>query len=190
MGKEWEMKFSVANQEILDEILQYVGAEAETISMSAVYYDTEDLALQKRKWTLRCRKEGENSVITMKTASDGFARGEWEYAAADLSQCASRLTALGAPKELEDLLQNPVYPVCGAVFTRRTAALSLPSCKAELALDYGKLFKGEKEIPLCELELELKEGDPQSVLDYAQGLQKKFSLTPESRSKFLRAVSL
>lgn len=190
MGQEWELKFSVADKETLDRIAAFAGGKARELTMSAVYFDTPTAQLQKRKWTLRLRKEGAESVLTMKTAGEGFARGEWEYPAETLDHCAHRLVALGAPQELLEILQEPLQPVCGAEFTRRALEIPLSQTKVELALDYGRLFKGEKELPLCELELELKEGETEAVLAYAETLQKTFSLTPESRSKFLRASTL
>lgn len=190
MGKEWELKYAVRKKEDLDAILAYTGGQAEEMTMSAVYYDTENLDLQKRKWTLRLRKEGARSVVTMKTAGDGFSRGEWEYEAQNLENCASHLVSLGAPQELLAILSAPLRPVCGAEFTRCAAKLTLPSAEVELALDYGRLFKGEKEVPLCEMELELKTGDPQAVLAYGEKLAEAFSLEKEPRSKFLRATSL
>lgn len=190
MGKEWELKFRAERPEVLDDILRDFALPWEEIPMASTYFDTEQGDLTRRKWTLRLRREGETSVVTMKTAGDGKARGEWEYCAEDVSQAAELLCAQGAPEELAEILRKPVHPVCGARFTRRAVRLSLGETTAELALDSGILFRGDREIPLWEVELELKQGQEQDVTALAEDLCRRFPLTEEKDSKFVRAIRL
>ena len=58
------------------------------------------------------------------------------------------------------------------------------------ALDEGKLLGGDKELPLCEVEVELKSGTDADALAYARVLARKFALRPEAKSKYLRALEL
>ena len=60
----------------------------------------------------------------------------------------------------------------------------------ELALDRGVLTGGGREIPLCEVEVELKSGSREAVLAFAKELAQRFDLAPETRSKFRRALAL
>ena len=60
----------------------------------------------------------------------------------------------------------------------------------ELALDSGVLMGGGKTIPLCEVEVELKEGDPVSADLFAKMLAIGHHLAPETKSKFRRALAL
>ena len=60
----------------------------------------------------------------------------------------------------------------------------------ELALDQGILFSGEEEIPLCEIEVELKSGSREAADDFARQLADIYGLQPEEKSKFARALSL
>ncbi|MBQ7565956.1 MAG: CYTH domain-containing protein [Oscillospiraceae bacterium] len=194
MGREWELKYA-ATPETLDRIAadktlaaRAVGAAA--LEMESVYFDTPAGDLKARKWTLRLRRENGRGVVTMKTAGDGGARGEWEYEADSIDGAAEKLAALGAPQELKALLAAGVAPVCGASFTRQAITLELGGTAAELALDLGFLFRGERKAPLCEVELELKFGDESAVKELADELAAKYELSPEPRSKFVRASNL
>ena len=80
--------------------------------------------------------------------------------------------------------------VCGACFTRRAGNFTLRDCVLELALDSGVLLGGGKECPLCELEVEHKEGDRAAVDAFAQELADIYGLQPEVKSKFARALAL
>ena len=60
----------------------------------------------------------------------------------------------------------------------------------ELALDQGQLMGGGKSIPLCEVEVELKQGEPAALAAFAALLQSSYPLKPEKKSKFRRALSL
>ena len=60
----------------------------------------------------------------------------------------------------------------------------------EIALDEGVLIGGGREIPLCELEVELKAGSEAAAIQWAQHLAERFCLQEESQSKFRRAFGL
>ena len=80
--------------------------------------------------------------------------------------------------------------VCGARFTRLAKELVADGCTLELALDQGLLLGGEKEQPLCEVELELKSGSEEAALAFAKDFSARYGLVPEAKSKFRRALSL
>ena len=60
----------------------------------------------------------------------------------------------------------------------------------EIALDQGILFGGGKEIPLCELEVELKSGSKEEAIRFSRELADKYSLIPQAKSKVSRATAL
>ena len=62
--------------------------------------------------------------------------------------------------------------------------------EVELAIDAGVLTGGGREIPLCEVEVELKSGSQDACDRYAEALATRFGLTPEPQSKFRRALAL
>ncbi len=191
MGLELEWKFA-ATEAALAQVQSETPGDWRRIGMESLYYDTPDRAFSARRWTLRLRRENGEAVVCLKTpAADGRGRGEWEVRAESPVEAVPRLLAAGAPAELADLLDGrPPEVVCGARFTRRALTVALPGAEAELALDQGVLLAGEREAPLCELEVEHKSGDSAASETYAAALAARLGLVPEPRSKFQRALAL
>ena len=78
-----------------------------------------------------------------------------------------------------------------ADFQRRAVLLRFDDGSAsELALDLGALYGPTHSLPLCELELELKQGEPAATLALLEALQTRFALKPQEKSKFARARAL
>lgn len=189
MGVEYELKFRAT-----PETLQAIDATSEgqrtVYRMQTTYYDTTDEKLSQRFYTLRCRMENDTAVCTLKAPLEGFGRGEWELPCEDVQKAIPELCKLGGPAELQELTADGVIPICGARFTRIAKTVELQSCTVELALDEGVLMGGGKELPLCEVEVELKSGDPARCDAYARQLAVAFDLEPEKKSKFRRALAL
>lgn len=192
---EFERKLAVDTAETLDKILtspaiqQLICKPMAEIPMETVYYGDSEGFLTGHLWTLRRRMEGHVSVVTCKTPGDGpYSRCEWEVHCDDLITALPLLVEAGAPKKLTGL--NGLYPICGAKFLRRALLLDLGTCKAELALDLGKLFREDREGPICELELELKDGEPTAMLALGDQLCAEYGLHDEPKSKFYRASRL
>ena len=189
MGLEFELKYKAAaeSQQAIREAFQ---GDWQTISMETTYYDTREGSLSALRYTLRRRLENGVSVCTIKTPISGAGRGEWEVNCDSIETAIEKLCKLGAPENLVTLTQNGVVPVCGARFTRQALAMEIPEGAVELALDKGILFAGERELPICEVEVELKDGDPATAVQFAKELAEKYALQPESKSKFQRAKAL
>lgn len=189
MGVEYELKFRAKpeQQEALRRDIQ--GAEEE-FEMATTYYDACDEGLSQRFYTLRRRMENGRSVCTLKAPIDEFGRGEWEVECDDIHQAIEKLCKLGAPADLLALTAKGIKEVCGARFHRIAKTVSLPQGTVELALDRGKLMGGGKELPLCEVEVELKEGTPEMTRAFALLLAARYDLQPEKGSKFRRALAL
>lgn len=189
MGLEYELKFRTDPQ-VQQQLRQAVPGPEQVITMQTTYYDTPAGSLSARQYTLRCRLENGTAVCTLKTPADGLGRGEWEVECHRIQDAPEKLCKLGAPADLLELTKDGVQPVCGARFTRIAKTITLPECTLELALDAGVLTGGGREIPLCEAEVELKQGDPRRCDSYARQLAQDFDLQPEKRSKFRRALAL
>lgn len=190
MGAEYERKFR-ATPEILASIdAAYAGA-ARSILMETTYYDTPSDALAQRRYTLRRRLENDVSICTLKTpTADETVRQEWETACGSIEEAIPRLLAMGCPAELETLAREGLVPICGARFTRQCKKIVFPGGSVELALDQGALIGGGRAIPLCEVEVELKEGDKALCDRFADELAARFQLTAERYSKFARSKAL
>ena len=186
MPNEIELKFA-ATETQLEKLRCHYGDFA-TTRMETTYYDTPDRQLSAQKITLRRRQENEKTICTVKTPGKGISRGEWECEKADIETALPILCKLGGPEKL--LTLPPLIPVCGARFTRLSRLLTLPDAQIELALDRGILLGSGRELPFCEVELELKEGSEESLLALANAIAEEFSLKPEPKSKFQRAREL
>ena len=188
MGREFELKYA-ATPAVLEALAAKYGS-GRKISMETTYFDTTSHALSARHMTLRLRRENEETVCTLKTPLPDGSRGEWECHAADIQQGICVLLEHGAPRLLAELTAPGVTAVCGARFTRLAAEIPTADGTAELALDQGVLLGGSKEIPLCEVELELKAGSEEALATAAQNIAQAYGLQPEPRSKFSRAVAI
>ncbi len=188
MATEYEYKFRIDPLD-LPALNAAFPQESKEIQMETVYYDTPSRALSSRRYTLRRRLENGVSVCTLKIPA-GDAREEWETENVFIENAIHQLIALGAPAELQELVKEGLFPICGAKFTRIAKTIPLTDAVAELALDHGYLFGGDRKAPLCEMELELKSGDKGCFDCYVQGLVKEFSLQEEPESKFSRALKL
>ena len=188
MGREFELKYA-ANADVL-EALKKRYDNFRAISMETAYYDTPDRKLSQLRWTLRRRMENGASVCTLKTPLPDGSRGEWETEAPRIEAGIAALCGCGAPKELAVYTSAGVEQVCGARFTRLAATIDLEDCTVELALDSGALLGGGRELPMTEVEVELKDGSEEAAVAFAAELAKEYGLTPENRSKFRRAQLL
>ena len=188
MGVEFEVKFR-ATPEILQQLDEQVDGLRQGYRMETTYYDTPSGALSQRHYTLRTRMENDVAVCTLKTPIQG-GRGEWELECDDIHTAIPELCKLGAPEDLPSITAEGLMVVCGARFYRIAKTVVLNNCTVELALDQGVLIGGGKEQPLCEVEVELKSGDFQYCVAYAQQLAIAYGLEQETKSKFRRALAL
>ena len=188
MGREFELKYG-ATPDILAVIRTEFGGFS-PISMETTYFDTHSGALSTKRMTLRLRKENGTAVCTLKTPGDDLGRGEWEVLCDDIQKAIPLLLEAGCPEELNTLAATGIKPVCGTRFTRLIRDILLPGGRAELALDQGVLTGGGREAPLCEIEVECKEGPEAATAAFAQKLAARYNLIPEERSKFRRAIDL
>ena len=188
MGREFELKYQ-ASPGVLSKIREKFG-EFTFISMETTYYDTANLALRSRKWTLRQRLQNGRAVCTVKTPLPDGSRGEWEVENSDLFAGVSQLCSMGAPGEILDYVNQGVASFCGARFTRLAKTIALPGGSAELALDEGVLLGGGQELPFAEVEVELKSGEDSVAREFAAALSAEFSLIEQPKSKLARAMAL
>ena len=158
--------------------------------MRTTYYDTPTEQFSARHCTLRCRLENEVSVCTLKMPTGGIGRREWEVECRHIEDAMDMLCKLGAPQEICDLAKEGLVPICGARFDRIAKLIKAEGCVVELALDEGVLVAADRQIPLCEVEVELKDGDAQACVAFAKEMAESVGLTPEKKSKFRRALDL
>lgn len=189
MAVEYELKFAAtADQQAA--IRELMPDEGRKLQMKTTYFDAPDGALSAKRIMLRLRQENDICVCTVKTPLPDGSRGEWECECEDVYEGTKKLCQLGAPQELATLTACGVQEVCGAAFAREAFDVCTGTARLEIALDWGVLLGGGEEMPLCEVEVELKEGAAEAANRFASDLARAFGLVPEKRSKFQRALAL
>lgn len=187
MGLEFELKYTADDAQRRAVLAEFGGFSP--IAMETTYYDTRDDFFSARKMTLRRRMENGSAVCTLKMPGSGHGRQEFETESATIAEAIPVLCKLSQWDDLSDYAKALV-PVCGAKFTRMAATVVLPECTLEIAVDSGVLTGGGKELPLGEIEVELKSGSEDAAVAFAEALAQRHGLQPEPKSKFRRALEL
>lgn len=165
-----------------------------------VYYDTPEQLLRQQRVALRLRRIGSDAqpqwLQTLKTGgrSDSALsqRGEWETPVTD---AALSLNALQATPWSEIDPDGTVFQALAPTFVttfERTSWLvrRRDGSVVEVALDVGQIAVGDKRAPICELELELKVGQPAALFDIGQQIARSIAVLPANMSKAERGYAL
>lgn len=198
MGKELELKLLIDNKETVNQILEDKDlnalGEITIVSMYGDYYDTRELDLLNNNIVVRIRKENGDYIGTLKRRNkeinEGlFLRDEWNV---PLIKNELRLELFAEMKDvLLDLTKNKeLINIVTTDFIRRKMDIEYQGTLLELAIDQGKIKVGSKELVISEIEIELKEGDPEAILRFKEEYLSKYPLTPGEKSKFQRGVEL
>lgn len=167
-----------------------------TQHLVSIYFDTPDLTLRQQRIALRVRRVGSRWIQTVKGGGEVKAglhsRGEWEDPVAhphpDLTKIREpALARLFFSPAVRDGLQA----VFITEFRRVVWLLQWDNGDAvELALDQGEVKSGSHSFPLCEVELELKQGNPARLYQAALELQQAIPLRLENTNKAERGYNL
>ena len=139
------------------------------VNQRSIYFDTPAEILAKTGLSLRIRLSDGKRIQTVKTAGANgaglFARTEWESAVADDKPILDDTTPVRAL--IGDAVDD-VAPLFEVQVTRRTWQVREGASLIELAVDRGEVVAGDRRAPLCEVELELKDGDPDALFAFAR----------------------
>jgi inorganic triphosphatase YgiF len=160
----------------------------------SVYFDTDKLKLRENGLSLRVRRIGGRLVQTIKrengTGTVLFARDEWEHdiptRQPDLD--AVRDTGLGPLRKKK--LRRTLRPVFETRVRRKVFDVQSGDSKVEVAIDRGSVEAGRKSSPICELELELKQGRPADLFRLAKTLAQDVPVRLAVESKADRGYAL
>ncbi len=195
---EIELKFQVPAGRVEALARAVATASATRVPLRAYYFDTEDGRLAAAGLALRLRKEGRRWVQTLKGAGDGI----WLRLEHEVS-----LRAVGGTMPTVDPARHDGTPagdalrralgqdgvlqsIYGTEVTRMQRPLRGQGCVVELAFDRGTLTAGDRRWPLCELEFELKSGEPAALAILAARWVRRFGLTLDTRTKAERGERL
>lgn len=198
MTQEIELKF-IVNPAELDSIRNTLNSlesqHSEPRQLLNIYYETADNQLRRHDMGLRIRGDNGRYEMTMKIAGrvTGGLHQRPEYNV-ELSKAELDLSLL--PKEVwpeglsPDDLQSRLNPLFSTDFAREKWVVTHGKSRIELALDLGEVKAGDLAEPLCELELELLEGETADVLALAKQLVAQPGLRQGSLSKAARGYHL
>ena len=158
------------------------------------YFDTPDFVLSAQGVALRVRRVGRRWLQTLKTEGErqgGLSRrAEFEMpvrrGVPDWNRFPPEALAY-----VPDALREHVVPVFETRFHRTAWLLKgKGGAQIEVALDVGAVVAGERSQPICEIELELKSGQPDALFALALEWAAAFDCLPFDISKAERGVRL
>jgi inorganic triphosphatase YgiF len=216
MAIEKELKLALGDanvNEAIDFLSADSGTNGQTFTLGNIYFDTPSGALASARVALRLRRTASGWLQTLKTAGKAtnglHARGEWELpVAGDALELPALLAQCDDPDAAASLraLAPDVAPVFRTDFERTTWLVTVDGAEIEAALDLGFVHLGTSErlastasapsdvlseIPIREIELELKSGDEAALMAFSARLRAAVpGLSPDNVSKAARGYRL
>lgn len=162
------------------------------------YFDTPARDLSAARVALRLRRDGEVIIQTLKCRGQSVAglseRNEYEWQLDKVKLDLKKLDDSCWPEQLAELDKKTIKPLFTTDFTREYAEIAWGRGKAkvviEAAIDQGFVVAGKRKEAICELELELREGAPEALLELAAELSASLALMPCDISKAERGYRL
>jgi len=162
------------------------------------YFDTPARDLAQARVALRLRRDGEQFIQTLKSRGQSVAglseRNEWDWYLDKAKLDVKKLADDCWPASLAELDKKTLKPIFTTDFVREKAEIAWGRGKAkvviEAALDLGKVIAGKQSEEICELELELRQGEPEALLELAAELAADLPLMPCDISKAERGYRL
>ncbi|VWX62932.1 Inorganic triphosphatase YgiF, contains CYTH and CHAD domains [Burkholderiales bacterium 8X] len=202
-NSEFEIKFQVEAAEA-EAVQADVGrGDSRQERLRALYYDTPDGALAAARIVLRVRKEGAHWVQTAKAPGKGALHRLEHNVPLPPGRTAPRpelMRHAGTP--IGTLIERALKSSAATVeaielvslystdIRRISRQIQIGDATVELAFDRGEIRASGKRRAVCELELELKEGDPRSLLELAERWRARHRLWINSISKSARGERL
>ena len=165
-SQEIELKFLCDPNDLGAVLAAAPEGDDDSRELISVYFDTPELTLQKAGVSLRVRESRGRRVLTMKRG-EGLSREEYE----------TPLEGDAPPSELAPLKAilsegeaAALKPAFNVRVIRLQRLVRYGGAEIELALDQGEVTGGRRASPICEVELELKSGRPETLFDLARHL--------------------
>ncbi|NYE62423.1 inorganic triphosphatase YgiF [Duganella sp. 1224] len=183
-------------------VLQHplLGAPVGVQHLAARYFDTPDLHLLRHGAGLRVRKVDGDWVQTMKAGgsvqSGLHSRNEWEGVVDRSWPRLGQLRKLiGDDQHWLSVLDAPhlkerLEPLFLVDVQRHLWHVEVDGNSIEVALDVGHIERGSHRVPVNELELELKDGDPAGLYAFALQLLEDVPLRISNINKAQRGYML
>jgi triphosphatase len=184
VDREIELKFACGPDDLAAVLAAAPAGDDETRELISVYFDTADLTLQKAGASLRVREHKGRRTQTLKRGQ-GLVREEHE---APIEGLAPDPALEPLPSLLPD--GATLKPAFNVRVSRRQRTFRYLDAEIELALDQGEVTGGDRQSPICEVELELKSGPPAALFALARELSAAAPLYLAFDSKAARGQAL
>ncbi len=201
-NKEIEIKLQIKNKKEIDKIREYLFCMAkeadkniEKIKMKAVYYDTESGFLRKHRMAYRIRRENKSIVATYKS---GTVNKNGVFKRVEVNRSVNTLTPeisvfaddINVWKMLKDVENNSFEAIVITDFIRECVIIKWQNSNIEIALDLGSVAGKNNKSAISEIELELKDGIENDLIELKNELIKKFNIEPSTVSKYHKGLIL
>ena len=203
MAKETEIKLRVSPESLATlrehrALAERSAGSWQTRELLNRYYDTTDFALANSQVALRIRRDGEQLIQTLKSKGSSVAglseRNEWDWYLKSNRLVLSHLDDSCWPESLRKLDKKQLKAVFSTDFKRQFAELRWQrdgvATVVEVALDQGVVIADQQQEEICEVELELRAGDPVALFELALELAADTALMPCDISKAERGYRL
>lgn len=198
MTVEIELKF-IATPEAVAALPQQLAAWPNQHSapqkLTNIYFETADNFLRSQDMGLRIRGFDDSYEMTIKTAGKVVGglhqRPEYNVAIAAPKLALERFPADIWPEGCDlAALQQALQPLFRTDFAREKWVVTYGESEIEVGLDQGEVRAGELSEALCEIELELQQGNTGDLLALANALAEHGGLRQGSLSKAARGYHL
>ena len=140
-----------------------------TAKQISIYFDTPAQTLRKAGLTLRIRRCNGKRIQTVKadgaSAAGLFARSEWERSVRNDTPIIDDTTPVGALLGSES---GGVMPLFEVHVERRTWNVQQHNSTIEVVVDRGYVVANDRSSSICEMELELKDGNSDALFTLAR----------------------
>ena len=198
--REIELKLRLTPEELeaalARPVIAAAGASPQRRRLRTVYWDTRNRDLAAAGIALRIRDLGGSRVQTVKAARDSAS------ALVDVLEDEQPIASERPnPERIRDATlreavsrtvgRRRLKPIYETDIDRREWRIEpADGCVLSVAADIGTVRAADREAPLCELEIEVREGSAAAVFDFAREVLDTLPLRLETRTKAERGVLL
>ncbi|RNF49034.1 CYTH domain-containing protein [Marinomonas hwangdonensis] len=205
MATELELKLMLQPEHLtsVSDFLDGICAQSEidgqsrqpTLSLMNAYFDTDTASLMQGGMALRIRAVNSQFIQTVKTRGSNrvgmHARGEWEWFLPTDRLDLSLLSEVILPESLQDMAwSRELVEVYRTDFERQVWNIVTEDSKMEVVCDQGWVTSPYGKDAICELELELKEGQEAALYQFALQLAEQVPVQVSLVSKAQKGVRL